>query len=224
MSLFYKEATCKSSTMEGLLYAPDPEKCKKGMLSDWPRLSYITSTVLLYRWGWQLHKDMMSLGTDFETHAIWQGYIEDPAAKDFVARKDRTIALSKAQQTRQSTLFMSLETPWRFLTQAVLQEGLMSRTKVSVRGFLRVRKVWFVFAQRTFAPETFGKGRKGERSPVVSQLPGSHRHLASRNPRVLCQKYGGICTTYQLKVPKVQETGQKFGFPCSRERREEISE
>jgi hypothetical protein len=26
---------------------------------------------------------MMSLGTDFETHAIWQGYVEDPAAKDF---------------------------------------------------------------------------------------------------------------------------------------------
>ncbi len=42
-------------------------------------------------------KDMMSLRTDFETHAIWQGYVEDPAAKDFVARKARTIAMSKAQ-------------------------------------------------------------------------------------------------------------------------------
>ncbi len=39
---------------------------------------------------------MTSLGTDFETHAIWQGYIEDPAAKDFVAGKARTIAWSKA--------------------------------------------------------------------------------------------------------------------------------
>ncbi len=37
---------------------------------------------------------MVSLGTDFETHAIWQGYVEDPAAKDFVARKACTIALS----------------------------------------------------------------------------------------------------------------------------------
>ena len=36
-SLFYKEATCKSSTKKGLLYAPEnPEECKKGMLSDWP--------------------------------------------------------------------------------------------------------------------------------------------------------------------------------------------
>ncbi len=29
-------------------------------------------------------EDMTSLGTDFETHAIWQGYIEEPTAKDFV--------------------------------------------------------------------------------------------------------------------------------------------
>ncbi len=50
---------------------------------------------------------MTSLGTDFETQAIWQGYAEDPAAKDFVARKAHTIALSKAQGTWQSTLFTS---------------------------------------------------------------------------------------------------------------------
>jgi hypothetical protein len=40
---------------------------------------------------------MTSLGTDFETHSIWQGYVEDPTAKDFVARKARTITLSKAR-------------------------------------------------------------------------------------------------------------------------------
>jgi hypothetical protein len=39
---------------------------------------------------------MTSFGTDFEMHAILQGYIEDPAAKDFVARKAHIIALSKA--------------------------------------------------------------------------------------------------------------------------------
>jgi hypothetical protein len=42
---------------------------------------------------------MTSLGTDFEMHAIWQGYVEDPAAKDFIAGKARTIALSEAQVT-----------------------------------------------------------------------------------------------------------------------------
>ncbi len=41
-------------------------------------------------------EDMMSFVTDFETHAIWQGYVEDPAAKDFIVRKACTIALSKA--------------------------------------------------------------------------------------------------------------------------------
>jgi hypothetical protein len=39
----------------------------------------------------------MSFVTDFETHAIWQGYVKDPAAKDFLVRKARTIALSEAQ-------------------------------------------------------------------------------------------------------------------------------
>ncbi len=41
-------------------------------------------------------KDMTSLGTDFETHANWQGNVEESAAKDFVGRKASTIALSKA--------------------------------------------------------------------------------------------------------------------------------
>jgi hypothetical protein len=180
---------------------------------------------LLNCWGQQSFKDMTYFGTDFEMHAIWQGYVEDPVAKDLVARKARTISLSKAQGTRQSTLFTSLEIRWVFLTQAVLRSlaGLMSCKKVSVWGFLWVRKVWFAFAQRTFAPETFGERWKGKRSPVVSLLPGSHEHLALRNPRVLCQKYGGACTTYQLVVPKVREIGWGIGFPCSQERREEIS-
>jgi hypothetical protein len=76
---------------------------------------------LLCHWGQQSLKDMMSLGTDFEMHAIWQGYVEDPAAKDFVARKAHNIVLSEAQGTQQSTLFTSLEIPWGFLTQAVLR-------------------------------------------------------------------------------------------------------
>jgi hypothetical protein len=41
----------KISTIKGLLYAPDPEKRKKGTLSDQPLVSRITSTALLCRWG-----------------------------------------------------------------------------------------------------------------------------------------------------------------------------
>jgi hypothetical protein len=104
------------------------------MLSDQPRLLRITSTALLSHWGRQLLKEMTSLGTDFELHAIWQRYVEEPAAKDFVARKACTIALSKVQGTQQSTLFTSLEIPLGFLTRAVLRSlaGLMSRKKESV--------------------------------------------------------------------------------------------
>ncbi len=48
-------------------------------------------------------KDMTSFRTDFEMHARWQGYVEDPAAKDFVARKACTIALRKAQRSCHKT-------------------------------------------------------------------------------------------------------------------------
>jgi hypothetical protein len=41
-----------------------------------------------------------SLRTDFETHAKWQGYVEESAAKDFVARKVHTIKLNEVQGTR----------------------------------------------------------------------------------------------------------------------------
>jgi hypothetical protein len=59
----------------------------------------ITPTVLLGGWARQPIKDMTSLGTDFEKHAYRQGYVEEPAAKHFIARKACTIALSKAQGT-----------------------------------------------------------------------------------------------------------------------------
>ncbi len=97
VEVFYKEATCVSSTKKGLLYVPEnPEECKKGTLSCQPQLLRVTSSSLLSCWGRQSLKDMTSLRTDFEMHAIWQGYIEDPAAKVFVARKAHTIAYSKA--------------------------------------------------------------------------------------------------------------------------------
>ncbi len=123
----------------------------------------------------------------------WRSHCEG-----FCSKEARTVALSKARGTWQSTLFPSLEIPSGFLTQAVLGSlaGLMSRKKVSVQGFLWVRKVWFAFVQWTLASKTFGERRKGERSLVVSLLPGSHKRLALRNPHVLSQKYGGACTTY----------------------------
>ena len=75
---------------------------------------------------------MTSFGTDFEMHAIWQGYVEDPAVKDFVAWKAHTIALIEVQETQQSTLLTSLEIPWGFHTQAVLHSLAKPRSCIKV--------------------------------------------------------------------------------------------
>ncbi len=50
-------------------------------LSNQLRLFCVTSTALLCHWGQKSLEDMTSFATDFETYAIWQGYVEDPAAK-----------------------------------------------------------------------------------------------------------------------------------------------
>ncbi len=118
------------------------------MLSDQPQLSCVTSMVLLCRWQQQSLEDMTTLGTDFETHAILQRYVEEPAAKDFIVRKACTIALSKVRGAWQSTLFMSLEIPWGFLTWAILRSlaGLMSHKKVSVWGFMSKKGIYCIFS------------------------------------------------------------------------------
>jgi hypothetical protein len=55
--------------------------------------------VLLDSWVLQPIKDMTPLGTDFEMHSKWQGSVEEPTAKDFEARKIRTIQLNKVHGT-----------------------------------------------------------------------------------------------------------------------------
>ncbi len=74
----------------------DPEK---GTLGNQPQLMCVTPTALLGSWVLQPIEDMMSLGTDFETHAKWQGSVEEPTAKDFIARKACTTILNKVQGT-----------------------------------------------------------------------------------------------------------------------------
>ncbi len=80
---------------------------------------------------------MTSFGTDFETHDIWQGYVEDPAAKVFVGMKAHTITLCETQGTDNQPN-ARVGNPLGIPSQAVLHSlaGLMSRKEVSVRGFL----------------------------------------------------------------------------------------
>jgi hypothetical protein len=142
--------------------------------------------------------------TDFETHAIWQGYVEDPTAKDFVARKARTaIALSKAQGSSHKT---SNNKPIHEFgypfgdsipgLYCVAWLGQGHTRKCQSEDFCEKERYESCSVQRTFAAETFGKRRKRENLPVVRLLPDSHERLASRNPRVLCLKHGGACMRY----------------------------
>ncbi len=69
------------------------------MLSNQPQLTRVAPTALLGSWVLQPIEGMTSLGTDFEKCAKWQGSGEEPAGKDFVARKVRTIKWNKVQGT-----------------------------------------------------------------------------------------------------------------------------
>jgi hypothetical protein len=81
----------------------DQDDHKKRTLSNQPQITRVTPTALLGSWVLQPIKDKTSLGTDFETHAKWQGSIEEPVAKGFIARKVRTIELNKVQGTHWNT-------------------------------------------------------------------------------------------------------------------------
>ncbi len=108
-------------------------------------------------------------------------------------------------------LFTSLEILWGFLTQAVLCSlaGLMSRKKVSVQGFLWVRKVWFTFPLWTFAQETFGKRQKGKRSPVVSVLPSSCESLASKTHAFCARNMGAHEQHTSLECQRYKKQDKK---------------
>jgi hypothetical protein len=69
------------------------------MLRNQPRLMRVTPTVLLVSWVLQPIEGVMSLGTDFKKRAIWQRSVEEPTAKDFLARKVHTIEWNKVQGT-----------------------------------------------------------------------------------------------------------------------------
>jgi hypothetical protein len=121
---------------------------------------------------------MMSFVTDFETHAIWQGYVEDPAAKDFVARKACTIALSKAQgschKTSNNQPIHEFGYPFGDSIPGlycITWLGQGHARKCQFKDFCEKEKYESCSVQRMFTAETFGKRQKRESSPVVRLLP-----------------------------------------------------
>jgi hypothetical protein len=71
-----------------------------------------------------------------------------------------------------------------------MQETVSLRILLSKKGMIRIQ------SNGRLHQKPSAKRRNGENSLVVRLLPGSHERLASRNPRILCQNYGGTCTTY----------------------------
>ncbi len=68
----------KSSTIKGLLYAPDPDKREKGTLSDQPQLLPVTSTALLCCWGRSPSKIWHSLGLTLRRMPYGRGTLRIP--------------------------------------------------------------------------------------------------------------------------------------------------
>ncbi len=132
---------------------------RKGTLSNQPRLTCVTPTARLVSWVLQPIEGVTSLGTDFEKRAIWQGSVEEPAAKDFVARKVCTIEWNKVQgiiwnaikckeRLRSCPAAVVRQAPINLIHEfgnpfgipfpgctALTQQRLMSCKKVSVQGF-----------------------------------------------------------------------------------------
>ncbi len=131
----YEEATCKSSTIKGLIYAHETLIVARRYDVPWDWL-WDACNMARVRWG--------------------------SRCKGFCSEEGPHYRFEQSARNPTINLIHEFEILWGFYTRAALHSlaGLMSRKKVSVRGFLWVRKVWFAFAQWTFAPETFGKRRK----------------------------------------------------------------
>ncbi len=123
--------------------------------------------------------------TDSETHAIWQGCVEDPAAKDFVARKAHTIALSKAQgschQTSNNQPIHKFGYPFGDSIPGlycVAWQGQGHARKCQFEDFCEKERYESCSVKWTFTAETFGK--KAEKG----KFTGSE--ATTRFPRAFC--------------------------------------
>ncbi len=135
MSCVYKEATCKSSTIKGLLYAHETLIITQKYDVPWDWLWDVCHMAGV-RWG--------------------------SCCKGFCSEEGPHYHFEQSVRNPTINLIHEFKIPWGFYTRAVLRSlaGLMSCKKVSVQGFLWVRKVWFAFAQWTFAPVTISKRQK----------------------------------------------------------------
>jgi hypothetical protein len=185
---------------------------------------------------------MTLLGTDFEKCAKWQGSVEEPAAKDLVARKVCTIKWNEVKGTiwnaikceehlrshpeavvRQATINLYLQV-WKSLGDSFpkLYCMLMSREKMSVRKFCVRRKGMICNPLMHVCMRNLWRKAEQGKKPVLILVPGSHERLASRK-RIMCARNMGAHVQRGIWSTKGIKTGRDIGFPHSQERREETS-
>jgi hypothetical protein len=112
---------------------------------------------------------MMPFVTDFEMHAIWQGYVEDPTAKDFVARKACTIALSEVQGSCHKTSGnQPYSRVWKSLGYSIPKLygvawiGQVTQESVSLRNLVRKKCMIRVQSNGRLHYKPSAKGGKGK--------------------------------------------------------------
>ncbi len=184
-------------------------------LRDQPQLTHVTPTNLLGSWVLQPIEDMTSLETDFEMHAQWQGYVEEPTVKDFVVRKVRTIALIEVHGThwnaikcqerlgncpeavvRQATInlnshvWKSLEDPFPELNCVDLAEAYVMQESVSSRIFVRRKGMICILPTDVCIRNLRQKAEWAKKTDPESctRFPRASYFEKRRN---VCQKYGG---------------------------------
>ncbi len=211
---FYKEAICKGSTGKGLPYTVKAVPAKDYFMhltliiarkECWvispdyrafhPRRFYAVGDIVAQRY------DILSDWLWDTCHMA--GIHWGSRCEAFVARKARTIAMSKAWGSCHNTSNnQPISWLWKSLGVSIPKLyciawlSLGHARKCQFKDFWEKERYDSCSVQRTFAPETFGKRWKRENSTVVRLLPGSHKRLVSRNPWVLCQKHGSACTRY----------------------------
>jgi hypothetical protein len=179
---------------------------------------------------------MTSLRTDFEKRAKWQGYVEEPAAKDFVARKVRTIKLTEVQGTswnaikckehlrscpeavvKQATINLYSQV-WKSLGESFpklycidLAEAYVTQESVSLRIYVR-RNYDLQLPNGRLHEKPLTKGGTGKECwyKFLYQVPTSIllRENASCVPEIWGRMYDMV-----FGEPKVWENGMRNRIP-----------
>jgi hypothetical protein len=225
----------------------DQDGHKKGTLRDQPRITRITPTALLGSWVQQPIEDMTSLRTDFEMHAKWQGYVEEPTAKDFVSRQVYTIALDEVKGThwnaikckehlrscpeavvRQATINLNSRV-WKSLEDSLpelycidLAEAYVTRESVSLRIYVR-RKGMTCNCPTDVCMRNLRQKVEREKKTGTYSCTRFPRASCFEKMRDVCQKHAGAHTMWYSEYQRYEKMGQEIGILYSQERHEETS-